>query len=266
MNRENLKTAKRIVIKIGTSSLILDNGKINLKNIDELAFTLSSLQHEGYEIILVTSGAIGVGLNVLGMTKRPSEISQQQALAAIGQVELISLYNQIFGRYQQKVSQLLLTNDVIAFPESRKNATEALNAILGLGIIPIINENDAVSVDEMDHRTKFGDNDRLGAIVTTISDADLLIMLSDIDGLFDKNPTIFDDAKLIDSVSEITDTLMKSAGGAGSRFGTGGMTSKLEAAKIIFEANKQMVLTNGARIFEIRDIISAKKKGTYFGQ
>lgn len=266
MNRENLKTAKRIVIKIGTSSLILDNGQINLKNIDELAFMLSSLQHEGYEIILVSSGAIGVALNVLGMGKRPSDIAQQQALAAIGQVELISLYNHIFDRYQQKVSQLLLTNDVVAFPESRKNATDALNATLALGIIPIINENDAVSVDEMDHRTKFGDNDRLGAIVTTISDADLLIMLSDIDGLYDKNPTIFDDAKLIDRVSEITDTLMKSAGGSGSRFGTGGMTSKLEAAKLIFDANKQMVLTNGARIYEIRDILSAKKKGTYFGQ
>ena len=266
MNREKLKTAKRIVIKIGTSSLILANGKINLKNIDELAFMLSSLQHEGYEIILVTSGAIGVGLNVLGLDKRPAEMAQQQALAAIGQVELMSLYKHTFARYQQKISQLLLTNDVIEFPESRKNASDALNATLSLGIIPIINENDAVSVDEMDHKTKFGDNDRLGAIVTTLSDADLLIMLSDIDGLYDKNPTIFDDASLIETVSEITDLLMKAAGGAGSRFGTGGMTSKLEAAKLIFGANKQMVLTNGARIWEIRDILEAKKKGTYFGQ
>ena len=118
----------------------------------------------------------------------------------------------------------------------------------------------------MDHKTKFGDNDRLGAIVTNLADADLLIMLSDIDGLYDKNPNIFDDAKLIDTVSEITDELMKVAGGAGSRFGTGGMTSKLEAAKLIFDNDKQMVLTNGARIREIRDIISGKKKGTYFGQ
>ena len=266
MNREKLKTAKRIVIKIGTSSLILANGQINLKNMDDLAFTLSSLRNEGYEIILVTSGAIGVGLNVLGMDKRPSEIAQQQALASIGQVELMSLYNHIFARYQQKVSQLLLTNDVIEYPESRQNASMSLQAILSMGIIPIINENDAVSVDEMDHKTKFGDNDRLGAIVTNLADADLLIMLSDIDGLYDKNPNIFDDAKLIDTVSEITDELMKVAGGAGSRFGTGGMTSKLEAAKLIFDNDKQMVLTNGARIREIRDIISGKKKGTYFGQ
>ena len=266
MNREKLKTAKRIVIKIGTSSLILANGQIILKNMDDLAFSLSSLRNEGYDIILVTSGAIGVGLNVLGMDKRPSEIAQQQALASIGQVELMSLYNHIFARYQQKVSQLLLTNDVIEYPESRQNASMSLQAILSMGIIPIINENDAVSVDEMDHKTKFGDNDRLGAIVTNLADADLLIMLSDIDGLYDKNPNIFDDAKLIDTVSEITDELMKVAGGAGSRFGTGGMTSKLEAAKLIFDNDKQMVLTNGARIREIRDIISGKKKGTYFGQ
>ena len=266
MNREKLKTAKRIVVKIGTSSLILSNGQINLKNMDDLAFTLSSLRNEGYEIILVTSGAIGVGLNVLGLDKRPPEIAQQQALASIGQVELMSLYNHIFARYQQKVSQILLTNDVIEYPESRQNASMSLQAILSLGIIPIINENDAVSVDEMDHKTKFGDNDRLGAIVTNLADADLLIMLSDIDGLYDKNPNIFDDAKLIDTVSEITDELMKVAGGAGSRFGTGGMTSKLEAAKLIFDNDKQMVLTNGARIREIRDIISGKKKGTYFGQ
>ncbi|MDN5413861.1 MAG: glutamate 5-kinase, partial [Lactococcus raffinolactis] len=239
MNREKLKTAKRIVIKIGTSSLILANGQINLKNMDDLAFTLSSLRNEGYDIILVTSGAIGVGLNVLGMDKRPSEIAQQQALASIGQVELMSLYNHIFARYQQKVSQLLLTNDVIEYPESRQNASMSLQAILSMGIIPIINENDAVSVDEMDHKTKFGDNDRLGAIVTNLADADLLIMLSDIDGLYDKNPNIFDDAKLIDTVSEITDELMKVAGGAGSRFGTGGMTSKLEAAKLIFDNDKQ---------------------------
>ncbi|MDR1606102.1 MAG: glutamate 5-kinase [Streptococcaceae bacterium] len=266
MNPNKLKTVKRLVVKIGTSSLILANGQLNLKNIDELAFSLSSLQHEGYEVILVTSGAIGVGLNVLGMTRRPTEIAKQQALAAIGQVELMSLYNHMFARYQQKVAQLLLTNDVIEYPESRQNATESLNAILALGIIPIINENDAVSVDEMDHKTKFGDNDKLGAIVTNLSDADLLVMLSDIDGLYDKNPNIFEDATLIEHVSEITDQLMKSAGGAGSRFGTGGMTSKLEAAKLIFENDKQMILTNGARIWEIRDILAGKKKGTYFGQ
>lgn len=255
MTRKNILSVKRIVVKIGTSSLILPNGKINLSNIDELAFVLSDLNNKGYEVILVTSGAIGVGLNVLGMDKRPKGIADQQALASIGQVELMSLYTQMFRRYSQKVSQLLLTRDVTDFPTSRENAENALNALLGLGIIPIINENDAIAVDEMDHQTKFGDNDKLGAIVSKLVNADLLIMLSDIDGLFDKNPTIYDDAKIFNEIHEITDELRQMAGGAGSRFGTGGMTSKLAAAQILFENGQEMVLTNGERIREIKEII-----------
>ena len=255
MTRKNILSVKRIVVKIGTSSLILPNGKINLSNIDELAFVLSDLNNKGYEVILVTSGAIGVGLNVLGIDKRPKGIADQQALASIGQVELMSLYTQMFRRYSQKVSQLLLTRDVTDFPTSRENAENALNALLGLGIIPIINENDAIAVDEMDHQTKFGDNDKLGAIVSKLVNADLLIMLSDIDGLFDKNPTIYDDAKIFNEIHEITDELRQMAGGAGSRFGTGGMTSKLAAAQILFENGQEMVLTNGERIREIKEII-----------
>ena len=255
MTRKNILSVKRIVVKIGTSSLILPNGKINLSNIDELAFVLSDLNNKGYEVILVTSGAIGVGLNVLGMDKRPKGIADQQALASIGQVELMSLYTQMFRRYSQKVSQLLLTRDVTDFSTSRDNAENALNALLGLGIIPIINENDAIAVDEMDHQTKFGDNDKLGAIVSKLVNADLLIMLSDIDGLFDKNPTIYDDAKIFNEIHEITDELRQMAGGAGSRFGTGGMTSKLAAAQILFENGQEMVLTNGERIREIKEII-----------
>ena len=255
MTRKNILSVKRIVVKIGTSSLILPNGKINLSNIDELAFVLSDLNNKGYEVILVTSGAIGVGLNVLGMDKRPKGIADQQALASIGQVELMSLYTQMFRRYSQKVSQLLLTRDVTDFSTSRDNAENALNALLGLGIIPIINENDAIAVDEMDHQTKFGDNDKLGAIVSKLVNADLLIMLSDIDGLFDKNPTIYDDAKIFNEIHKITDELRQMAGGAGSRFGTGGMTSKLAAAQILFEKGQEMVLTNGERIREIKEII-----------
>ena len=255
---------RRIVIKIGTSSLILPNGKINLSNIDELAFVLSDLNNKGYEVILVTSGAVGVGLNVLEMDKRPADIATQQALASIGQVELMSLYTQMFRRYSQKVSQLLLTRDVTDFPTSRENAENALSALLSMNIIPIINQNDAIAVDEMDHQTKFGDNDKLGAIVAKLVDADLLIMLSDIDGLYDKNPTIYDDAQIFREIYEITDELREMAGGAGSRFGTGGMTSKLSAAQILFENGQEMVLTNGARIREIREIIAGKEIGTYF--
>lgn len=256
--------ARRIVVKIGTSSLILPNGKINLSNIDELAFVLSDLNNRGYEVILVTSGAIGVGLNVLNMSHRPKGIAQQQALASIGQVELMSLYTQMFRRYSQKVAQLLLTRDVTDFPTSHENAENALKALLELDIIPIINENDAIAVDEMDHQTKFGDNDKLGAIVSKLVGADLLIMLSDIDGLFDKNPNIYEDAQIFKEVHEITDELRQMAGGAGSRFGTGGMTSKLSAAEILFENGQEMVLTNGARIREIREIIAGKEIGTYF--
>lgn len=264
MTRKNILNAKRIVVKIGTSSLILSNGKINLSNIDELAFVLSDLNNRGYEVILVTSGAVGVGLNVLGLNQRPQDIAQQQALASIGQVELMSLYTQMFHRYSQKVSQLLLTRDVTDFPTSRENATNALNALLSMDIIPIVNENDAIAVDEMDHQTKFGDNDKLGAIVAKLVHADLLIMLSDIDGLFDKNPTIYDDAKIFQEIHEITEELRAISGGAGSRFGTGGMTSKLAAAEILFENHQEMVLTNGARIRDIREIILGKEIGTYF--
>ena len=266
LTRKNILKAQRIVVKIGTSSLILPNGKINLSNIDELAFVLSDLNNKGYEVILVTSGAIGVGLNVLGMDKRPKGIADQQALASIGQVELMSLYTQMFRRYSQKVSQLLLTRDVTDFPTSRENAENALNALLALDIIPIINENDAIAVDEMDHQTKFGDNYKLGAIVSKLVHAYLLIMLSDIDGLFDKNPTIYDDAKIFNEIHEITDELRQMAGGAGSRFGTGGMTSKLAAAQILFENDQEMVLTNGERIREIQQIIEGREIGTYFHQ
>ncbi|WP_312681984.1 glutamate 5-kinase [Lactococcus taiwanensis] len=266
MTRRNILKARRIVVKIGTSSLILPNGKINLSNIDELAFVLADLNNQGYEVILVTSGAVGVGLNVLGMENRPTVIAQQQALASIGQVELMSLYTQMFHRYSQKVSQLLLTRDVTDFPTSRENAQNALNALLELDIIPIINENDAIAVDEMDHQTKFGDNDKLGAIVSKLVGADLLIMLSDIDGLFNKNPNIYDDATIFKEIHDITDELRQMAGGAGSRFGTGGMTSKLAAAQILFDNGQEMVLTNGARIREIREIVAGKEIGTYFSQ
>ncbi|GBG96208.1 glutamate 5-kinase [Lactococcus termiticola] len=266
MIRKNILQARRVVVKIGTSSLILPNGKINLSNIDDLAFTLSDLNNKGYEVILVTSGAVGVGMNVLGLEKKPDELEKKQALASIGQVELMSLYTQVFHRYSQKVSQLLLTRDVIDYPESRKNATNALEALLELDIIPIINENDAIAVDEMEHQTRFGDNDTLGAIVAKLVGADLMIMLSDIDGLYDRNPNLYEDAKIFREIHEITDNLMAIAGGAGSKFGTGGMASKLTAAALLFENGQEMVLSNGSRIREIQAIVEGKEIGTYFAK
>ncbi|VTT45868.1 gamma-glutamyl kinase [Streptococcus porcinus] len=264
MMKRNFKTVKRIVIKIGTSSLVQMDGKINLEKIDQLAFVIASLMNKGKEVILVSSGAMGFGLDMLKMAKRPSELAKQQAVSSVGQVAMMSLYSQIFSHYQKNVSQILLTRDVVIFPESLLNVTNAFESLLKLGILPIVNENDAVSVDEMDHATKFGDNDRLSAVVAKITKADLLIMLSDIDGLFDKNPTLYEDAKLRHLVTEITEEIILSAGGAGSKFGTGGMLSKVQSAQMIFENNSQMVLMNGKNPRDILRLLDGKEIGTWF--
>lgn len=264
--KRNFEAVKRIVIKIGTSSLVLPTGKINLEKIDQLAFVIASLMNKGMEVILVSSGAMGFGLDVLGLSKRPSKMAEQQAVSSVGQVAMMSLYSQIFAHYQTNVSQILLTRDVVEFPESLANVTNAFESLIGMGIVPIVNENDAVSIDEMDHQTKFGDNDRLSAIVASISKADLLIMLSDIDGLFDKNPTIYEDAKLRSHVPEITEEILSSAGGAGSKFGTGGMLSKIKSAQIVFENDGQMVLMNGAKPRDILRVLDGENLGTLFRQ
>ncbi|MFZ2483628.1 MAG: glutamate 5-kinase [Streptococcus parauberis] len=264
MKKRNFESVKRIVIKIGTSSLVQSSGKINLEKIDQLAFVISSLVNKGKEVILVSSGAMGFGLDILKMDKRPSDLAQLQAVSSVGQVAMMSLYSQIFSHYQTNVSQILLTQDVVVFPESLLNVTNAFESLISMGIVPIVNENDAVSVDEMDHATKFGDNDRLSAIVAKITNADLLIMLSDIDGLFDKNPTIFDDAILRSQVNEITEEIISQAGGAGSKFGTGGMLSKIQSAQIIFENNGQMVLMNGANPRDILNVLEGQLIGTWF--
>lgn len=264
--KRDFKTVKRLVIKIGTSSLVLPTGKINLEKIDQLAFVIASLMNKGMEVVLVSSGAMGFGLDVLGLAKRPSEMAEQQAVSSVGQVAMMSLYSQIFAHYQTNVSQILLTRDVVEFPESLANVTNAFESLFSMGIVPIVNENNAVSIDEMDHQTKFGDNDRLSAIVASITKADLLIMLSDIDGLFDKNPTIYDNAKLRNHVPEITEEILASAGGAGSKFGTGGMLSKIQSAQIVFENDGQMVLMNGANPRDILRVLDGEHLGTLFSQ
>lgn len=262
--KRDFSNVKRLVIKIGTSSLVLPSGKINLEKIDQLSFVISSLHNQGLSVVLVSSGAMGFGLNVLDLHKRPQELSKQQAISSVGQVAMMSLYAQIFSHYQTQVSQILLTRDVVEFPESLANVTNAFDSLFDLGLIPIVNENDAVSVDEMDHATKFGDNDRLSAIVANIVKADLLIMLSDIDGLFDKNPTIYDDANLISRVEQITDKIIQSAGGAGSKFGTGGMLSKIQAAQMVFDQGRAMILMNGQNPRDIFKVLNGDNIGTYF--
>ena len=190
---------KRLVVKIGTSSLIHQNGKVNLQTIDRLAYTLTALTNQGYELVLVTSGAIGVGMAKLGVTLRPAEIAQQQALAAIGQSELMTLYTQRFSDYGAKIGQLLLTHDVFDYPQTRQHVLDTINALLKRQVMPIINENDSVAVDELDHRTTFGDNDQLSALVAKQIGADLLVVLSDIDGLYDRDPNRHANAALIET-------------------------------------------------------------------
>ena len=256
--------AQRIVVKVGTSTLTYPNGKLNLQAIDQLCYSLSGLVNENKEVVLVSSGAIGVGLGQLGMKERPSAIPEQQALAAIGQTQLMTVYQQRFAVYGQKIGQILLTHDVMDYPTSRENVLNTFENLLRLKVIPIVNENDTVAVDELDHHTKFGDNDQLSAIVATSIDADLLIMLSDIDGFYDKNPRKFADAKLLHTINEINAKTFEKAGGRGTKFGTGGMTTKLKAAKRILDANKAMILANGENPSIIFKILNGEELGTLF--
>ncbi|MDR0846955.1 MAG: glutamate 5-kinase [Lactobacillales bacterium] len=264
--RNELKNARRIVIKIGTSTLLYDNGTVNLRLIDELAFTITNLMNEGVEVILVTSGAIGVAMGQLRLKTRPREVERQQALAAIGQAELMNIYKQRFNAYTQHVAQVLLTRDVVDYETSRENVSNTLNALLDLGVLAIINENDTVSIDELDHNTAFGDNDTLSVIVSIVANADLLIILSDVDGFYDKNPGDFADAKKYDKITEITPELLNQAGGAGTNVGTGGMLSKLTAAETLLKNDGKLVIALGEDPKIINEILSGENVGTLFAK
>lgn len=257
---------KRIVVKVGTSSLIYPNGQVNLRTIDRLAFTLATLSHQGYEMVLVSSGAIGVGLASLGLSQRPAEIARQQALASIGQTELMRIYSQRFLDYQSKVAQLLLTRDVLEYPVSRQHTLNTISTLLKDAVIPIINENDPVSVDELDHHTTFSDNDELSAQVATKINADLLIVLSDIDAFYTKDPHKYPDAQAIRHVAKMTPQLTAAASGSSTQFGTGGMVTKLRAAATIIQANRHMILCNGRDPKIIFKILEGQQVGTLFGK
>ncbi|GAD16808.1 glutamate 5-kinase [Lentilactobacillus otakiensis] len=256
--------ANRIVVKVGTSSLIHPNGMVNLKTFDELAYTLSALNNQGKELILVSSGAIGVGLNKMHLKKRPTEIGAQQALAAIGQSELMTLFTQRFDHYLTDIAQVLLTHDIFDYPKSNQFVMNTFDCLLRDNVIPIVNENDTVATDELDHKTTFGDNDQLSAIVASHVDADLLIVLSDVDGFYDQNPNKYPDANLISTVNQIDENEFGVAGGTGSRFGTGGMQTKLLAAKRMLDEDRMMVLANGADPRIIFKILAGKSVGTIF--
>ena len=243
--RKEIKDANRIVVKVGTSTLTYANGQINLGRIEKLTRVLADIVNSGKEVTLVTSGAVGVGVGKLKLKEKPTNIREKQALAAIGQCELMHIYSKFFGEYSHTVGQVLLTRDVIEDEHIKQNVCSTFELLLQKGIIPIVNENDTVSIDELENIAKFGDNDNLSAIVSVLIDADLLIILSDIDGFYDSNPKENPNAKLIKQIDEITEEIEACAGGAGSSLGTGGMATKIAAARKATDAGVNMVLANG---------------------
>ncbi|MDP4180843.1 MAG: glutamate 5-kinase [Bacillota bacterium] len=264
--REGLRDAKRIVIKVGTSTLTYDTGKINFTRIDKLVRIISDLMNQEKEVVLVTSGAIGVGVGKLKLSGKPKSIREKQAVAAVGQCELMNIYSRFFSEYSQIVGQILLTRDVIENEGGRNNVINTFETLIEKGIIPIVNENDSVSVEEIEfgRYRVFGDNDTLSAIVAKLVNADLLVILSDIDGFYDSDPRTNHDSKMISIIDEINEDVKKCAGGAGSDRGTGGMVTKLQAAKITMEACIDMVLINGQKPELILEVIEGNDIGTLF--
>lgn len=260
------KTCFRIVVKVGTSTLTHDTGAINFQSVERLIRVLSDLSGYGHEVILVTSGAIGVGAAKLGMAKRPSELRMKQAAAAVGQCSIMHIYDKLFSEYNRSVAQILLTGDDVDDPERAEHLSNTFSALLEMGVIPIVNENDSVSSAEIEsgrHKV-FGDNDTLSAIVAGLCRADILILLSDIDGLYNCDPHTNPDAKLIHRVTELTPDIIEMAGGAGTSRGTGGMATKLTAAGIAMNAGCDMVITNGLHAEDIYRIIAGEDVGTRF--
>lgn len=256
----NKKDIKRIVVKVGTSTLTYNTGKINLRRMSKLAQVLSDLKNAGIEIALVTSGAIGVGVGKLGLKERPKDTPGRQAAATVGQCELMFLYDKFFGEYGNITGQLLVTKDDFEDKERHRNLHNSFMKLFEYGAIPVINENDSVAVDEI----VFGDNDSLSAHVAKIVDADTLIILTDIDGLFSANPREDENAVLIHCVDEITEEILALAGGSGTSRGTGGMITKLHAAQIATEAGIDTVVMNGSDPEEIYKLLDGRQIGTLF--
>ena len=260
MNRAELKEAKRIVVKVGTSTITYPTGKMNLSRMEKLVRELTDLTNQGREILLVTSGAIAVGMDRMGKKKRPRAIPERQALAAVGQGALMHAYGSLFAAYGKMAGQVLLTRENSLRHHQYTNSRNALKAMLDMGVLPVVNENDAVAVDEV----KIGDNDTWSATVATLVDADVLILLSDVDGLYTANPQRDKTARLISEVREITPEIEALAGDAGSSAGTGGMKTKIEAAKMAMSAGVTMVIARGDEDGVIRAILHGEAVGTLF--
>jgi glutamate 5-kinase len=264
IHRSKLKECKRIVVKVGTSSITYDNGRANLKNIEKLCCAISDQMNQGHEMILVSSGAIGIGMGRLRLDKKPETIREKQAVAAVGQCELMNLYSKFFSEYSYVVGQILLTRDDIEDGVTKENICNTFECLIEKEIVPIVNENDTVSTKEIYHNGTFGDNDTLSAMVASLIKADLLILLSDISGLYDCDPKQNPDAKLIDTVVDITPEVIGFAGDVSSNRGTGGMRTKIEAARIATDAGIHMIIANGQDPSIIKSIMSGEMKGTMF--
>ncbi|MCD7722391.1 MAG: glutamate 5-kinase [Clostridiales bacterium] len=257
MSKEN--KIKRIVVKVGTSTITHKNGKTNIAKLAKLASVLSDLKNAGYEIILVSSGAIAVGLGRLKLPEKPADIKCQQAAAAVGQCELMFLYDRLFSEYDVVVAQLLFTTNELYNEESKAHLIDAFNQLIQYDTLPIVNENDSVSVDEL----LCGDNDVLSAIVASLIDADLLVIFTDTDGLYDMNPAQNENAKLISRVHNIDDSIIKAAGAAGEK-GTGGFLTKIKAAQLATKNKIPVVIANGEKPTAIYSILNGENVGTYF--
>jgi len=260
MMRGLLKESRRIVVKVGTSTITYPNGRLNLKRIDELAWVLTDLRNRGRDVILVTSGAIGVGAVRMSMEKRPTDVRHKQAAAAVGQAMLMQIYHNFFDRYNQTVAQVLLTKEEISKEERYENMQNTLDTLLELGIVPIVNANDSISTYEIE----ISDNDRLSAMVAEIVKADLLVLLTDIDSLYDKDPRNNADAKRVSAVDWVTDEIEKMAGEKGSIFSVGGMKTKLDAAKICQEHGIKMMIALGDDPKVVHRILDGADEGTCF--
>jgi glutamate 5-kinase len=255
----------RIVVKVGTSTLTNEMGKNNLRSFDRLACTLSDVQNMGYEVILVSSGAIAVGSNKLQMKIRPASMRLKQGAAAVGQCSLILFYGKFFGAYDKTIAQILLNAEDVEQEEKKGNLVNTFNSLLEMGIIPIVNENDSVSYTEIESADRlFGDNDMLSAVVAVLCQAKKLVIFSDIDGLYDRDPRLYPKARLIPRIEHIDDSIYAMGGGAGSRRGTGGMKTKLRAAELATTQGIDTIITNGKNPAALYDITKGGSVGTLF--
>ena len=250
----------RIVIKVGTSTLTHGTGRLNIRRVEELCQVLSDIKNAGHEIVLVSSGAIGMGVGKLRLRERPQDMPSKQAAAAVGQCELMYVYDKLFSEYNHTAAQILLTGEDMRDETRHRNFANTMLRLLAWDAIPVINENDTVATDEI----AVGDNDTLSALVAVSVKADLLIVLSDINGLYTADPRVHPEAELIPEVRELTDAVLAAAGGSGSALGTGGMATKLAAARLCMEAGTDMLILNGAKPAVLYDVIEGKPLGTRF--